>query len=251
MFCGNCGKEVNDTSLFCQSCGAKVGGEGEAVQMGWQQAPAPVQQAYPVQQQASAGTVVAPVPLASDEKYCFSCGSGIKKAAEICPRCGVNQSNRAGIQATDVFCSSCGRTIKKMAEICPLCGVDQTKRAAIQAVDLYCLACGKSVKKVADVCPHCGVRQRETADGYPPGYAPKSWVAALLLLIFLGGVHRLYVGKIGSGILYPLLVIIGYAAAVPTFGISTLPAIIWFIVDLVNICRGKFTDGKGYPLKRG
>jgi TM2 domain-containing membrane protein YozV len=32
-------------------------------------------------------------PKTNDEKYCSECGSIIKRAAEICPHCGVRQSN--------------------------------------------------------------------------------------------------------------------------------------------------------------
>ena len=53
----------------------------------------------------------------------------------------------------------------------------------------------------------------------------KSKMVALLLCIFLGGlgIHRFYVGKIGTGI-------IGY------------------IVDIVMIATGKFTDKAGNAL---
>jgi RNA polymerase subunit RPABC4/transcription elongation factor Spt4 len=62
---------------------------------------------------------------AADEKYCFSCGSAIKKAAEICPKCGVNQSKRSSSTAIDVYCTSCGKSIKNEASVCPFCGVSQ------------------------------------------------------------------------------------------------------------------------------
>jgi RNA polymerase subunit RPABC4/transcription elongation factor Spt4 len=61
----------------------------------------------------------------SDEKYCFSCGQIIKKDAEICPKCGVNQLKRSSTSSLEVFCTSCGQQIKKEAEICPKCGVRQ------------------------------------------------------------------------------------------------------------------------------
>ena len=61
--------------------------------------------------------------------------------------------------------------------------------------------------------------------------SPKSRVAALLLLLLLGlGLHRFYVGKIGTGILY--LITLG--------GLG-----IWFVVDLVMIVIGSFTDKQG------
>ena len=61
----------------------------------------------------------------NDEKYCFSCGEVIKKEAEICPKCGVNQLKKSITSALEVYCFSCGALIKKEAEICPKCGVRQ------------------------------------------------------------------------------------------------------------------------------
>ncbi|MCL2601169.1 MAG: TM2 domain-containing protein, partial [Treponema sp.] len=71
------------------------------------------------------------------------------------------------------------------------------------ADEKYCFSCGRAIKRTADVCPFCGARQETGAtDGYPPGYKPKNKLSAILLCIFLGsyGVHRFYVGKIGSAI---------------------------------------------------
>ena len=67
-------------------------------------------------------------------------------------------------------------------------------------------------------------------------YSPKSRMAALLLCFFLGmfGIHRFYVGKIGTGILY--LITLG------GFGIG-------WLVDLITILCGVFRDSQGYYLK--
>lgn len=60
----------------------------------------------------------------------------------------------------------------------------------------------------------------------------KNWLATLLLCLFLGalGVHRFYVGKIGTGILQ--LITLGGCG-------------IWTIIDFVMIIVGKFTDKDG------
>jgi len=62
--------------------------------------------------------------------------------------------------------------------------------------------------------------------------SPKSRLAALLLCFFLGvlGVHRFYVGKIGTGILMLL-----------TFGGFG----IWALIDLILIVVGAFKDKEG------
>ncbi len=64
----------------------------------------------------------------------------------------------------------------------------------------------------------------------------KSWAITLFLCIFLGylGVHRFYVGKIGTGILWML--------TVGLFGIG-------YIVDLLLIASFKFRDAYGDKLK--
>lgn len=67
--------------------------------------------------------------------------------------------------------------------------------------------------------------------------APKDWLITLLLCLFCGGigVHRYYVGKIGTGILYTLT--LGF------LGIGTF-------IDLIKILMGKFTDKNGNYIKR-
>ncbi|WP_214327414.1 TM2 domain-containing protein [Nonomuraea sediminis] len=65
----------------------------------------------------------------------------------------------------------------------------------------------------------------------------KSWLAAVLLCFFLGalGVHRFYVGKVGTGILQ--LITLG--------GLG-----VWVLIDFIMILIGKFTDKQGQPLAR-
>lgn len=64
----------------------------------------------------------------------------------------------------------------------------------------------------------------------------KDWLVTLLLSLFLGtlGVHRFYVGKIGTGILE--LITLGGCG-------------IWTLVDIIMIVTGKFTDKDGNEIK--
>ena len=95
----------------------------------------------------------------------------------------------------------------------------------------YCAHCGAQLVDEAVVCPKCGcaVAPTKTVD---PNASPKSRLIALLLCIFVGGlgIHRFYVGKIGTGILFLL--------TAGVFGIGV-------IVDLIKIATGKFTDKYG------
>lgn len=65
----------------------------------------------------------------------------------------------------------------------------------------------------------------------------KDWLTTFLLCFFLGGlgVHRYYVGKIGTGILYTL--------TAGVFGIG-------YLVDFIKIICGKFTDKDGNYIQR-
>jgi len=67
-------------------------------------------------------------------------------------------------------------------------------------------------------------------------YVQKSKITAIILCLFFGffGVHRFYVGKSGSGILYLF--------TGGLFGIG------WFI-DIILLITGGFRDSAGYPLK--
>jgi len=70
----------------------------------------------------------------------------------------------------------------------------------------------------------------------------KSRLAALLLAFFLGafGLHRMYVGKIGTGVIQLILTITIIGALITG---------VWVFFDMIFILLGSFKDKEGKPLK--
>lgn len=64
----------------------------------------------------------------------------------------------------------------------------------------------------------------------------KEWLVTLLLSLFVGtlGIHRFYVGKIGTGILQ--LITLGGCG-------------IWTLIDIIMIATGNFKDKDGNEIK--
>ena len=82
MFCGKCGAKNDDGARFCAGCGAAAG-------------------LAPERPEAAPATMArGREALAEDEEYCFSCGLTVKKAAAICPKCGVGRESRMGAPAS-------------------------------------------------------------------------------------------------------------------------------------------------------
>lgn len=118
----------------------------------------------------------------------------------------------------------------------------------------FCPECGARLENGR--CPSCGYAEAAQQQNYqqPPqpvqqpiiinnnvtgGYptvSPKSKWSAFILCLLLGelGIHRFYVGKVGTGILYLL--------TVGLFGIG-------WLIDLIMILTGSFKDNAGLLLK--
>jgi len=140
------------------------------------------------------------------------------------------------------FCANCGSPVEDGTKFCGGCGKPVTGAPNEYAVPTV----QPQVTTAA---------QTQSTMAYPPGYVPKKWLTALLLCIFLGFGHRFYTGKIGTGILMLLLDLTGWAclseaAIQPLLLIFLAGYYVWWIIDLVYICTGKFTDARGYVLKK-
>ncbi|MGC8870507.1 MAG: zinc-ribbon domain and TM2 domain-containing protein [Brevinematia bacterium] len=90
---------------------------------------------------------------------------------------------------------------------------------------MFCPNCGVEVSDKAITCPNCGYLLTKNLSSY-------SRTITLILCIFFGlfGVHRFYVGKVGTGLLQ--LFTLGFSG-------------IWTLIDLISIISGVFTDKFG------
>ena len=123
--------------------------------------------------------------------------------------------------------------------------------AIIDADCVVCPKCGKQVEELKTQRPdniiinnntHASAAATATvvaSGNYSDLISPKSWLVTLILCLLLGGlgIHRFYVGKIGTGILMIFLCVTGVSLA-------------WALVDLVFIILGKFKDKQGRVIKR-
>ncbi|MFL1780398.1 TM2 domain-containing protein [Candidatus Hepatincolaceae symbiont of Richtersius coronifer] len=108
----------------------------------------------------------------------------------------------------------------------------------MQRVNMFCNNCGKELSTLAISCTSCG---HPTSKNFHPFISEKNNLIAFLLAIFLGsiGVHRFYVGKIGTGLIMLILTItiLGYFIS-----------LLWSFIDIFFIIFSKFTDIKGKVL---
>ena len=103
----------------------------------------------------------------------------------------------------------------------------------------YCSACGAKISSRADACPKCGARQYSTAFTIAGNAAGRNRIVAAILAFVLGGfgIHKFYLGRTSSGILYLL------------FFWTLIPAIIAFVdfVVLLTMSDQAFDQTYGTP----
>lgn len=103
---------------------------------------------------------------------------------------------------------------------------------------VFCRGCGKEIHETAVSCPFCGAVQRGPSSLQPEAsnsVTEKRLLPATIICFFLGwaGVHRFYVGKVGTGLLMFLLTL--------CFGIG----MVWWFIDFIMLICGAFTDKDG------
>jgi TM2 domain len=100
----------------------------------------------------------------------------------------------------------------------------------------YCPRCGHELAAVGRYCSQCAFPIPPDERFYGDlDASPRSRLVALVLCALLGylGVHRFYVGKLASGILW--------------FFTGGLFVVGW-LIDIIMIANGTFRDSEGLPL---
>ena len=97
--------------------------------------------------------------------------------------------------------------------------------------NIYCRACGASIHESATSCPNCGAAQQVYT---------KSKVTAVLLCFFFGfiGIHRFYLGRPFSGVMYILFCWTGV-----TFFVA-------FIEFIILLCTSEQEINRKYGVKK-
>jgi len=130
-----------------------------------------------------------------------------------------------------MFCRNCGKELIGTPEICVGCGARPLVGSS------FCQACGAETNALAEICIKCGARlgKAEAVD-----ISSKSRLATTLLCILpawivgIAGIHRFYLGKIGTGI--AMLLTLG--------GLG-----IWTLIDFIYVVSGSMKDKEGKLIK--
>lgn len=127
-----------------------------------------------------------------------------------------------------MYCRNCGKELVGAPEICLGCGAKPLIGSS------FCQACGAKTSPVAEFCTACGAGLgTKTVTG---DVSEKSRLITTLLCILpawffgIAGIHRFYLGKIGTGIL--MLITLG--------GLG-----IWTLIDLIMVAAGVMKDKEG------
>ena len=130
-----------------------------------------------------------------------------------------------------MFCQNCGKELTGTPEICLSCGARPLVGSS------FCQACGSETNALAEICIKCGARLPKAAE---VDVSAKSRLTTTLLcalpacIVGIAGIHRFYLGKIGTGI--AMLLTLG--------GLG-----IWTLIDFIYAVSGSMKDKEGKVIK--
>ena len=167
---------------------------------------------------------------------CVKCGTVFDDGCKFCPECGTPQ--------TQGICPNCQAQIVPGASFCSNCGsqlVARQRNAVQQHItESVCQPQYQPPQPtiiINNTNTNVNANRPDSVSRVDGMTSERSrWLAFFLCLVFGGmGIHRFYVGKVGTGILWLL--------TCGMFGIG------WFIDLLVILC-GSFRDKYGLWLRR-
>ncbi|MDD5921754.1 MAG: TM2 domain-containing protein [Eubacteriales bacterium] len=131
-------------------------------------------------------------------------------------------------------CPICGAPME--GGVCSYCGYKETKAETASAKNVNPEFQSQSQPQPQTPAQVYVVNQANPGPYYEVQISPKKKKTVLILCILLGlfGVHRFYVGKTGTGILF--LFTLGL------FGFG-------WVIDIIRIALGSFKDSKGLLIK--
>lgn len=164
---------------------------------------------------------------------CVKCGAELPEKTSYCPTCGTFQGVAkcpgcgADVPPGAAFCTGCGMTLPKAPQEAKIPAASAPAQPVQQPQQPTIVINNTNTNTNKNVSPR----------GVDVMTSPKSRWLALALCFFLGefGVHRFYVGKIGTGILYLF-----------TFGLFGFG----WLIDFFSILFGSFRDKYGFWLRR-
>lgn len=179
--------------------------------------------------------------ITENQAFCASCGTALSEATQQ----GAPGA-AAGTGKVVMFCRNCGKEVTQNQQICVSCGASPTSGTS------FCNGCGASTNALAEVCVKCGIR---LAKAKKLGVSDKSRLVITLLcgllglVLFIGGIHRLYLGKTGTGVTMLVLSIVGWATCWLFVGFFFMAGVwIWSLIDFIFAVSGKMKDKNGDPV---